>query len=48
MAALSKKLQIQSPHPHKPQKSLPLHRYKKPKLQIGLLGPRALLLPLLH
>ena len=38
MATLSRRLQTQGFCPHRPQQSPPLHRYKKPELQISLLG----------
>ena len=48
MAALPRRLQTRGPRSYKPQQPPPLHGYKKPELQTSLLGPRALLLPLLH
>ena len=47
MAALTRRLQTQGFCSHKSQQSLPSHKYKKPELQTGLLGPGALLLPFL-
>ena len=48
MAAICKKLQIQRSCSYGPEQPLPLYGNKEPKLQTSMLGPRALLLSLLH
>ena len=44
MAALSRRLQAQSPCFYQLQKLLPLHRHKMPEFLLGLVGPKAFLL----